>query len=78
MIVYLDDVAYEICGHALKRMKRRGITKADIQACLDNHQVSFTPKEGYSFCIADHPKGKRLQVVFNTDTKDIVSVVWLD
>ena len=44
MVVYLNDIEYEICGHALKRMRWRGITKEDIQACLDNHQVSFTPK----------------------------------
>jgi hypothetical protein len=78
MKVYLGGVEYEICDHALKRMIRRGITRADIQACLDNHQVSFTPKEGYSLYMADHPSGKRLQVVLNTDTKEIVSVVWLD
>jgi len=76
--VHLNDVEYDICGHALKRMKRRGITKEDTQGCLDNYEVSFTPKEGYSLYIADHPNGKRLQVVVNTDTKEIVSVVWLD
>jgi len=78
MIVYLNRVAYQICGHGLTQMKRRGITKRDIQSCLDDHQVSFTPKEGYSLYIADHPKGKRLQVIVNSETKEVVSVVWLD
>jgi len=41
MIVHLNDVEYKICGHALRRMRERVITKADIQSCLDDHQVSF-------------------------------------
>jgi hypothetical protein len=59
-------------------MKERGITEADIQSCLDDYQVSFRPKEGYSLYIADHPSGRRLQVILDTSTKAIVSVVWLD
>jgi len=78
MSVHLDDVEYQIREHALKRMRERGITEADIQACLDVHQVSFKPKKGYSLYIADHPSGRRLQVVLATSTKEIVSVVWLD
>jgi len=78
MLVHLDDVEYQICEHALKRMKKRGISEADIQSCLDVHQVSFKPKKGYSLYIADHPNGKRLQVILDTSTKEIVSVVWLD
>ena len=77
MNVSINDVTYKICGHALKRMKQRGISKADIQSCLDDHQVSFEPKEGYSLYIADHPNGKRLQVVLNATTRELVSVVWL-
>jgi len=78
MFVYLNRIKYTICGHAERRMRKRGITKTDIQACLDAHQVSFKPAEGYSLYIADHPNGKRLQVTVNTKDKEIVSVVWLD
>ena len=77
MLVYLNEVEYRICDHAIKRMRKRGITGKDIQSCLDDHQVSFKPKEGYSLYIADHPSGKRLQVVLDTDTKEVRSVVWL-
>lgn len=78
MFVYLNRIKYQICGHAEKRMRERGIKRTDIQACLDAHQVSFKPAEGYSLYIADHPNGKRLQVTVNTKDKEIVSVVWLD
>ena len=78
MRVCLDEIRYELCNHCLKQMRRRGITQQDIQSCLDHHQVSFIPKSGYSLYVADHPSGKRLQVVVNTAEKEIVSVVWLD
>ena len=78
MFVYLNDEKYQICGHAEKQMGRRGIKRADIQSCLNDHQVSFTPNEGYSLYFADHASGKRLQVIVNTKSKEIVSVVWLD
>jgi len=78
MSVHLDDIEYQIRPHALMRMKERGITEADIQSCLDDYQVSLRPKEGYSLYIADHPNGRRLQVILDTSAKEIVSVVWLD
>lgn len=78
MKVYLAGVEYQICDHASKRMIRRGVTRADIQACLDDHQVSPASKEGYSLCIANNPTGKSLQVVLNTEAKEIVTVMWLD
>ena len=78
MEVNLHNVKYRICDHALRQMGRRGISKRDIQSCLDNHQVDFEPKEGYSLYIANHPNGKRLQVISNPKTEEIVSAVWLD
>ena len=78
MSVYLKGVKYGLCDHCLKQMGRRRVTKRDIQSCLNHHQVSFIPREGYSLYIADHPNGKRLQVILNTESKEIVSVVWLD
>lgn len=78
MSVHLDDTAYQIGKHALKRMRERGITEGDIQSCLDAYDVLFKPKEGYHLYIFDHPNGRRLQVVLNTKTREIVSVVWLD
>lgn len=78
MFVYLSKAEYRISPHALKRMRERGVTRKDIQSCLNNHQVSFVPKEGYSFYIADHPDSKRLQVILNPSTKEVISVVWLD
>lgn len=78
MSVHLDDTEYQIGKHALKRMGERGITEGDIQSCLANYDVSLKPNEGYHLYISDHPNGRRLQVVLNTKTREIVSVVWLD
>jgi len=78
MPVHLDGIRYELCDHCLRQMLRRRVTRRDIQSCLDHHEVSFIPKEGYSLYIADHPHGKRLQVTVNTKDKEIVSVVWLN
>lgn len=78
MTVYLNRIRYTICEHAEKRMRQRGITRTDIQSCLDDYDVSLTPARGYSLYIAGHPNGKKLQVVVNTVDKEIVSVVWLD
>lgn len=78
MPVYLHGIRYELCDHCLKQMARRRVTKENIQSCLNYHQVSFIPKEGYSLYVADHPSGKRLQVTVNTKDKEIVSVVWLN
>jgi len=77
MSVYLDGIRYELCNHCLQQMARRRVTKRNIQSCLNDHQVSYIPKEGYSLYIADHPGGKRLQVIVNTKDKEIVSAVWL-
>lgn len=78
MTVYLNRVRYTICEHAKKRMRQRGITRTDIQSCLNDYDVSLSPARGYSLYIVEHPNGKRLQVIANTADKEIVSVVWLD
>jgi hypothetical protein len=75
--ITVNGIRYELCDHCLEQMARRGVKKQNIQSCLNYHQVSLIPKEGYSLCIVDHPSGKRLQVVVNTKDKVIVSVVWL-
>jgi len=75
--ITVNGIRYEICDHCLQQMTRRGIRKQNIQSCLNHHQVSFIPNEGYSLYIADHASGKRLQVIVNTEDKVIVSVVWL-
>ena len=72
-----NGIKYEICDHCLKRMAERGVTKKNIQSCLNYHEVKLITKEGHSLCIADHPSGKRLLVVVNTKDKVVVSVVWL-
>jgi hypothetical protein len=78
MRVYLEGIGYELCNHCLTQMRRRCISEQEIQSCLDKHQVRFVPKSGYSLYIADHPGGRRLQVVVNTADREIVSAMWLE
>jgi hypothetical protein len=75
--IKINGIRYELCDHCLRQMARRGVTKQNIQSCLNYHQVDCIFKEGYSLCIADHSRGKRLQVVVNTKDKVIVTVAWL-
>ena len=64
--------------HAKSQMRKRGISKKDVQFCLDNHHTSFTPKDGYSLYFATHPNGKRIQVVLDTKSNKVVTALWLD
>ena len=64
--------------HARSQMRKRGISKKDVQFCLDNHHTSFTPKEGCSLFFAAHPNGKRIQVVLDTKSNKVVTALWLD
>lgn len=65
------------CDHARYQMRRRGISKEDVQFCLDYHSVHFVPKEGYELYIADLPNGKKLQVVVNRKKRLIVTALTL-
>lgn len=63
--------------HALRRMKKRGISRADVEFCLGSYDTSFIPKEGYVWYVATLPRGKRLQIVVNPKNSNIVSAIWL-
>ena len=63
---------------AKEQMKLRGITKGEIKHCLNNYGISITPKEGCKQFFSNHPSGKRLKVVVDTKSNEIVTVVLLD
>ena len=70
----------EYTHHAERRMVRRGISKADVEFCLENHHISLEEKEGCMLFIANHPNGKRIQVVLDTTVtpNKVVTAIWLD
>lgn len=59
-------------------MKKRGISKAEVQYCLENYNVTVTPKEGCKQFFANHPNGKRIKVALDTKLNKIVTVILLD
>ena len=64
--------------HAKSQMRKRGISNEDVQFCLDNYHTNFTPKEGCSLYFAQHPNGRRIQVVLDTKSNKVVTALWLD
>lgn len=64
--------------HAKAQMKERGISKAEVQYCLENYDETVMPKKGCSLYFANHPSGKRIKVVFDHNSNKIVTVILLD
>jgi len=64
--------------HAKSQMRKRGISKEDVQFCLNSHDTSFTPRKGCSLYFAQHPNGRRIQVVLDTRSDKVVTALWLD
>jgi hypothetical protein len=64
--------------HARNQMKRRGISRAEVRYCLNNPDITITPKEGCKQFRANHPSGKRIKVVVDTEKNKVVTVILLD
>lgn len=64
--------------HAKEQMSLRGISMAEVEHCLENADVTFTPKEGCHQFFSNHPSGKRIKVVLDTKLNKIVTVILLD
>ena len=71
-------MSFVLSAHAEERLLERGITRQDIQYCMENHHISLEEAGGVQLYIAEHPNGKRIQVVKDTKNNLIVSVVWLE
>ena len=57
--------------HALKRMKQRGISKEEVEACLNNHDVEYQDKKGNPKYRAD-VGGRRIKVVVQKENPLVV------
>ena len=70
-------MSFVLSSHAEERLLERGITRQDIQYCMENYHIRLEEAGGVHLYIAAHPNGKRIQVVKDTKNNLIVSVVWL-
>lgn len=57
--------------HALKRMKQRRISKEEVEACLQNHDVEYRDKKGNPKYRAD-VAGRRIKVVVQKENPLVV------
>jgi hypothetical protein len=77
-------VHYKLTGHALSRMRQRGVTRDDIEVALDDIVSTWsTPKD--STCIHGRSSTGRLLTIWvvgdhwpQSDTLTIKSTAWKD
>ncbi|MCK4368900.1 MAG: DUF4258 domain-containing protein [Dehalococcoidales bacterium] len=62
-------------NHARKRMRERSITKAEIEYCLNNYDVSHTDKKGNPVYRSTTPNDRRIKVVVAKDNPDKIITV---
>ena len=56
--------------HAKQRMKERGITKEEVEYCLNEYHTSYTDVKGNPIYKVDLPSGKRVKVVVKANSVD--------
>jgi hypothetical protein len=61
--------------HAHKRMRQRSITKAEIEYCLNNYDISYKDKKGNLIYQCTTPNGRRIKVVVSKDNPDKIITV---
>jgi len=66
---------YYYTDHARKRMHERLVTKAEVEYCLNNHDISYPDKKGNLSYIAETANGRRIKVVVAKDNPKIVITV---
>jgi hypothetical protein len=55
-------------------MKERGITKEEVESCINNHSIEYTDKSGNPIYVAS-VKGKRIKVVVRKDCINPIVVI---
>ncbi|MBA7631498.1 hypothetical protein ES703_39029 [subsurface metagenome] len=63
----------EICYK--DRMKERGITKKEVEYCLNNYHTSYTDSGGNPIYKADLPSGRHIKVVVKAKSIDPLVVI---
>ena len=57
--------------HAIEQMQDRGISKAEVVACWDDHHTEYTDRDGNPIYIAD-VSGRRIKVVVKKQNHRVV------
>ena len=60
--------------HARERMKERNISRAEVESCLTNHDISYTDRKGNPIYCAN-VGGRRIKVVVQLDNPSVVITV---
>lgn len=63
--------------HAKDRMRERGISKEEVEACIENPDVTYPTNEDYDCVnhVKTFPNGRRVRVVINEQTKTIITAI---
>jgi hypothetical protein len=57
--------------HALEQMQDRGISKAEVIACWNDHHTEYTDRDGNPIYIAN-VAGRRIKVVVKKQNKRVI------
>lgn len=66
---------YEYGRHAKYQMRERAITKAEIEACLEAHDIRYTDKKGNPIYKAELETGRGIKVVVAQDDPHFIITV---
>jgi len=61
--------------HARKRMRQRSISEAEVEYCLNNHDIFCTDKKGNPKFRAETPNGRDIKVVVKKENSNVVITV---
>ena len=61
--------------HAKDQMRDRSISKAEVEYCLKNYNVSWTDRKGNPIYIAHLPNGRRIKVVVKKKNPRVIITV---
>ena len=60
--------------HARRRMRQRGVSEAEVEACLQDYDISYQDKKGNPVYIANI-SGRRIKVIVQKENLLVVITV---
>lgn len=62
-------------AHARKRMKQRGISKNEVEYCIENHTIEYPDKKGNPIYTVYTPSNRYIKVVVDKNSKKMIKVI---